>query len=256
MTYANRVLAALPPDELRRIEPSLDRHDLPLGRVLVDPERPIDAVWFPEVGVVSNVAVMLDGRAVETSTVGREGMVGMPLFHGVGAIPEHSFVQIAGVGYRLPAEAFRDALPVCPTLVDRLHRLEYATSVLVAQSSGCNRVHSTVERLARWLLVVHDRVDGDRLDLTQHFLAQMLGVRRATVTVAAGELQRSGAIRYVRGRIRVLDRGLLERASCECYAIIRSATDRAFDVPDPRPSPLAGVQVVVPSGDGAVTAAW
>jgi CRP-like cAMP-binding protein len=249
MSYANHVLAALPADELERVAPHLERHALPQGRVLIEPERPIDAVWFLESGVVSQLSVMADGTAVETATIGREGMVGMPLFHGVDVTPEHAFMQLPGVGHCVRAAAFRALLPACPTLARRLHRIAQATHTLVAQTSACNRLHSADRRLARWLLVVHDRVAGDRLDLTQQFLAEMLGVRRATVTVAAGALQAAGAIRYTRGRIVVLDRDVLERASCECYAIVRSAFDRAFDVPDRRPSPLVGVQVAIPHGE-------
>jgi len=247
MAFRNRLLDELPPDEVAAIAPSLERVTLVAGLVLIDVERPIERVWFPEDSVVSLLSVMGDGSAVETATIGCEGMVGTPLFHGVESTPEHAFVQIGGTANTLDADAFRDALPHCPTLVARIHRFSQALFTFAAQSSGCHRKHTIEQRLARWLLVVHDRAKRDRLELTQRFLSQMLGVRRATVTVAAGALQEAGLVRYTRGRIDVLDRAGLERTSCECYAIVRAQYDRLLDG-TARPSPLTGVSLTGPDG--------
>jgi len=229
MTYRNRILAALPPDELAVLEPQLSRVALRTRQVVSDPGQPITAVCFPEDAIVSQISVMADGSAIETATVGVEGMTGLALFHGVDTTPEQVFVQVPGAGHTLSADAFRAALPRCPTLVRTLHCFAQALYTLVAQSSGCNRKHGVDQRCARWLLLVHDRVGRDRIELTQLFLSQMLGVRRATVTVAAGALQKAGAIRYSRGRITVVDRKGLERTACECYGIIRSTFSRILE---------------------------
>ena len=249
MTYRNRILAALPPDELAVLEPVLEPVNLVSRRVLCDSGQPIPAVCFPEDAVVSSLSVMADGSAIETATIGNEGMTGLALFHGVDQTPEQAFVQVPGVGHLLSATAFRDALPRCPTLRAQLHLFAQALYSLVAQSSGCNRKHGVDQRCARWLLLVHDRVGRDQWDLTQLFLSQMLGVRRATVTVAAGVLQKAGAIRYSRGRITVVDRALLEAASCECYAVIRSTFDRLM-TGRATPNPLAALRL---SQDGFTT---
>jgi CRP-like cAMP-binding protein len=242
MSYRNRLLARLPDDELRRLEPHLERVPLPLGRVIYDPEHRIEAVVFPEDGIVSLLSVMTDGSAIETATVGNDGMAGMAVFHGVDVASEQAYVQVPGEGYRIESQAFRSLLPECPQLSAALHRYTVALFTLAAQTSGCNRKHTIEQRCARWLLMVHDRVVGDEFELTQLILSQMLGVRRATVTEAAGELQRAGHIRYTRGHVTVLDRRGLESAVCECYGIIRSAFDRLVGG-GATPSPLTGVRV-------------
>ena len=251
----NRLLAALPPEESDRLAPHLEAVDLPFGHVIYDPETPIDAVYFPDRGVVSLLSIMADGTGVETGTVGSEGMAGLAVFHGVEWAADHAYVQVAGSGHRMPAHGFRAALADCPTLVAMLHRYAQALYTLAAQTSGCNRKHAMAQRCARWLLLVQDRVHGDTFPLTHAVLSQMLGVRRATVTEAAGELQEAGAIRYTRGRVVVLDREALEGAACECYAIVRRTFDRLLGDGATGPSPLAGVALTVGghsiAGDGA-----
>ena len=229
MTYRNRLLAALPADELAEIEPHLTRVTFRPGALLSDPWQPIAVVVFPEDCVVSQLSVMADGSAIETGTVGSDGMTHVALFHGVDATPEQIFVQVPGDAHQMSADAFRSVIARCPTLAQLLSRYTVAIYSLVAQSSGCNRKHSVDQRCARWLLHVHDRVGRDQFELTQLFLSQMLGVRRASVTVAAGALQDAGAIRYSRGRITVIDRARLESAACECYAVIRSTFDRILE---------------------------
>jgi CRP-like cAMP-binding protein len=213
---------------------------LELGRVIAEVNAPISYVYFPENGIISSLSVMADGSAVETATIGPEGMAPVAVFHGVDWTPEHAFVQVPGQGYRMPTEVFRAILPNAPTFVSLLHRFSAGLLTLVAQNSGCNRKHSVLQRCARWLLMSHDRVGRDSFELTHHILSQMLGVRRASVTEAALALSERGAIEYRRGLLTVLDRKALEGASCECYAIIRSTFDRLLGDGE-TPSPLDGL---------------
>jgi CRP-like cAMP-binding protein len=168
-----------------------------------------------------------DGRAIEVGTIGPEGFVGLPVLFGAESAPSTTLVQVPGEGSRMTAAAFRSALGECPGFFALLMRYAQAFLNQVAQSATCNRLHSVEERCARWLLQTQDRVNGDTdFPLTQEFLAQMLGVRRPTVSIAAGMLQQAGLIRYVRGQMRILDRERLEAASCECYGIIRRGYER------------------------------
>jgi CRP-like cAMP-binding protein len=253
MEFRNRILTALPAAEIELLVPRLERVSLPIGRVIYDPDERIESVIFPEDCIVSQLSIMSDGSGIETATVGHEGMVGLPLFHGVDRVLEQAFVQVSGSGHQLDADAFRELLPRCPTLSAMLHRYAQAQFTLVAQSSGCNRKHAVDQRCARWLLLVHDGIGRDRFDLTQLFLSQMLGVRRATVTGAAGELQRRGAIRYTRGRITIVDREKLEEAACECYAVIRCGFERLIegrDCPAPFIAHVSGEERMTTAGDG------
>ncbi len=172
------------------------------------------------------VTTMEDGSTVEVVTVGNEGIVGLPVFLGTGSMPMEVFIQIDGDAVTLPAHLFRDASSNGGALRPLLDRYTQALLSRIAQSGACNRLHPIDQRCARWLLMSHDRVPGDDFSLTQEFLSQMLGVRRASVTTAATILQRAGYIRYRRGRIRIADREGLESASCECYRVIRSEYER------------------------------
>jgi CRP-like cAMP-binding protein len=245
-TYRNRLLAALPRTELDLIEPRLEAVDLERRMLAYDAERPIAHVYFVEDGVISIVSLTTDGSAIETATIGIEGMIGHQLFHGVDVVPEQAFVQVPGHGYRMTAAAFREVIPKCPTLQRLLHRCSVAIFTLAAQHSACNRLHSIEQRCARWLLTVHDRMPGDEFNLTQDFLSQMLGVRRATVSEVASELQKAGFLSYSRGHIVILDRAGLERITCECYHIVRSVFARLLDGHH-EPSPLSDMQL---SDDG------
>ena len=231
----NRVLAALPTEELDRLAPHLERLEPELRAVLLDVDRPIAHVYFPEGMVVSVLSVMADGTAVETATVGREGMLGLPVFLGTDQMSAQAFCQVPGPALRMPADAFRRIVAESPALTLSLHRYTQALFTLVAQGSACNRLHTMPERCARWLLHTHDRVERDEFPLTHHFLSQMLGVRRATVTEAMGALQQAGAVDYQMGRVRVRDRGALERAACECYTIIAREFDRLLVPPGAPP---------------------
>jgi CRP-like cAMP-binding protein len=194
-----------------------------------EPNRVMEHVYFPEDGVISIVGLMEDGSAVETATVGNEGMVGVPVFLGAMQMAGQGFAQVPGSAWRLPAGALREEVRRGGALSRLLGRYTQALFTLVAQSSACNRKHTVEQRCARWLLMTHDRVAGDNFELTQLFLSQMLGVRRATVTEAAGELQARGLIEYTRGRMAIVDRAGLEAAACPCYGIIRAEFARMLD---------------------------
>ncbi|MDB4986643.1 MAG: transcriptional regulator, Crp/Fnr family [Myxococcaceae bacterium] len=228
-TANNRLLATLTRPTLEQLRPHLEHVDLPLKRVLFDVNVPIEHVYFLESGVASVLGVMTDGAAVEVATVGNEGLVGHPVVLGADRMPCHAFMQVPGSGLRMRSDALRPALETHPELRHLLGRYTQALFTLVAQGAACNRIHSMGQRCARWLLMTHDRVDGDEFELTQAFLAMMLGVRRATVNAVGQQLQDQGLIRYVRGVVTVLDRQRLEEASCECYGIVRSEFARLIE---------------------------
>ncbi|HEU0014435.1 MAG TPA: Crp/Fnr family transcriptional regulator [Longimicrobium sp.] len=250
----NRILASLPAGDLRRLLPLLELRDLELRRVVVEVNQPIEHVWFPEAGVVSLLGVMEDGTAVETATVGNEGMVGLPVFLGADSMAGQAFCQVTGQAYRMPAGALREEVRRGGPLAELLGRYTQALFTQIAQSSACNRVHPVAQRCARWLLLTHDRVGRDTFDLTHLFLAQMLGVRRATVTEVAGALQARGVIEYTRGVVRIVDRAGLERESCECYRVIAAEFARLLEGRS-LPSPLDHAPVsehgLSTAGDGA-----
>jgi CRP-like cAMP-binding protein len=221
----NRILAALPPAELRRIEPELEPFELSLNYVLYEANAPISHVHFPTSGCVSMVNVLSDG-AVEVGTIGFEGWAGLPLLLGDDRMPSRAFVQLNGRSYRMEADAFQRSLENNPTYARLLKRHSLALFNQAAQSVACNRLHTLESRCARWLLMTHDRMRMEPFMLTHEFLSYMLGVHRPAVTLAAGVLQRAGLIRYTRGRVTVLDRAGLEVASCACYEITRRNYDR------------------------------
>jgi CRP-like cAMP-binding protein len=174
----------------------------------------------------SLVILMRDGQAVEAGTVGNEGMVGLPVFLGAETSPHRAFSQIPGEALRMRAKDFMEELERDGPLRRRLGLYNQALMNQMAYSVACNRLHSVEERMCRWLLMCNDRVGADQFPLTQEFLAQMLGVRRPSVTVVAGVLQKAGLIAYARGRVVILDRPRLEAASCECYQVVREEFDR------------------------------
>jgi len=251
----NRLLRTLPEAELSRLTPAFERVCLASRQLAFDVDRPIESVYFPEDAVFSVLGVMTDGSAVETASVGWEGMVGLPVFLGAESAPAQAFCQIPGVALRLDAGTLQGEAARGGALRSILDRYTQAYITQVAQSSACNRVHTMRQRCARWLLDMHDRVRRrEEFPLTQRFLSQMLGVRRATVTEAARSLQHAGLIAYVHGRVTVCDRHGLEAVACECYAIVRREFARLLEG-RASASPLAGVQVSVrglsTAGDGA-----
>lgn len=229
--FANRLLQAMPPSELKKLDGQLEVLDMEIRHRVFDPDRPPEYVYFPLSGVISIHKRLREGVAVEIATIGCEGMVGIEIFLGGGQTPASAFCQVPGQTARLPADFFRRVARESAAITDLLLRYTQATLTQVAQSSACNRVHSIEERCARWLLMTHDRVPGDQFVLTQEFLGEMLGVRRPSVSVAASILQRAGLIRYSRGRVEIVDRAGLESAACECYAVVAREYDRLIGVP-------------------------
>jgi CRP-like cAMP-binding protein len=199
-----------------------ERVTLEQQAVLYEPGVPMSHAYFPESAACSMIKRMTDGRQVEVGTVGHEGMVGLALFLGGASSPMLCVAQIPGGALRLPAAAFRAAAAPGTPFHAVLQRFAHYLFDQAAQTAACNRLHSLEGRCARWLCMTHDRVGDSRFPLTQEFLATMLGVRRAGVSVAAGALQDAGLIRYRRGGVRVLDRAGLEALACECYAADRA----------------------------------
>ena len=215
----NRLLASLEPEELELLMPSLESVPLIVGMPIYEPNEIITHVYFPISGIISMVSEMAEGT-VEVGTVGNEGMSGIPLVLKARTMPSRAFVQVPGHAYRMRDVDLLRALQDSPRFERLLHRYVLALFDQAAQHAACNRMHALEARCARWLLMTHDRVEGDVLALKQQFLAEMLGVHRPAVTLAAGALQKAGVIRYTRGKVTVLDRRALERASCACYALI------------------------------------
>jgi CRP-like cAMP-binding protein len=223
----NRLLLALPSAEYAALEPLLEPFAFTVTQVAYEAGERINHVYFPQTAVMSlTIGVRRRGVTVEVATVGREGMVGLPVFLNGDRDITRAFSQIAGHGVRIDADAFRQVLRRGGRLPRLLLRYTQVVFGHVAQTAACNQGHSLAQRCARWLLQTQDRVIGDRFELKQQFLGYMLGVHRPSVSIAAATLQRAGLISYTRGRITVHDRPGLEAAACECYGIMVSEYDR------------------------------
>jgi CRP-like cAMP-binding protein len=222
----NRLLEALPTDELNRLSPFFTHLDIERGRVLYEPGDRIEQAYFPIAGVVSLMTLMENGAAIESAMIGPEGGVGLM----AGAADRQSLsravVQTPLRAIRVPADRLREAWPVSPALRDLTYRHSEALYGHAIQSVACNALHPVEARFCRWLLTCHDRIATDTIALTQEFLADMLGVQRTTVTAVARNLQTRGLIRYRRGVVDILDRGGLTAMSCECYSAVRGHFDR------------------------------
>jgi CRP-like cAMP-binding protein len=232
----NRLLGALPRAELTALLPHLELVQLENQDTFLEPAGPIDFVFFPETAVVSFVSTFDNGGTVEVGTAGCEGMVGLPVFLGEPISTVRWFTQIPGTASRMDAATFA-RLAAAPGTLHRM-MLRYTQTVLtqVSQTAACNAAHLVEERCARWLLMTHDRVEGDEFPLTHEFLAFMLNVRRAGVTLAMRALQDAGVVHCTRGRVKVVDRAGLERASCECYHVVRAHFARLFEPNAPHPA--------------------
>jgi CRP-like cAMP-binding protein len=217
----NQLLTALPADLQAQLWPKLHRVKLTLHENLIVPDKPIEALYFVESGFVSLVATLEDGAQAEVGLVGREGLVGLPLIAGVDSAFEEAYVQVEGTALQMPAGAFRQTLKDNPVMQSLLSRYSEAMRAQSIQTAACNGRHGLERRLARWLLMAQDRVEGNDLPIIQELLAIMLCVHRPSITVAAGVLQSAGIIRYRRGHITVLDRAALEAASCDCYNLVQ-----------------------------------
>jgi len=225
----NRLLTALPTGERALFESHATLVPLKRRDVLYESGQPLEHLYFIEDGIVSILSLVSDRTGVETATIGREGTVGMPAFHGVSAAPERAMVQVPGAAYRIDVSAFRELLPQMPALHSLLHRFAVVMFSLASQNSACNRKHSIEARCARWLLTVADRIDSATMELTHDFVAQMLGVRRASVTEALNSLESRGFVRTARGRITVVDRSGLEGVACSCYSTIAGVVGTLLD---------------------------
>jgi CRP-like cAMP-binding protein len=225
----NAVLDGLADAALADLLPHLEEVRLPRGQVLYEPGRPIEAVHFPTVGVVSLVHELEQGEIVEIATVGREGMTGMAVFLGAAEASERAIVQIGGHALRMPIEEFQHQLSsLGGPLQASLRRYTQAMFVQLGRNAACNRVHRVQQRAARWLLMSADRMQSSTYDLTQEFLAQMLAVRRASVSQVAQALADAGCISYTRGSITILDAEKLHAHACQCYDVITRATEQAM----------------------------
>ena len=226
----NHLLAALSEEEFAPMEPWLEVISLPRGDILARPGEPIEYAYFPTSGMVSVVALMSKGLGAEVATVGNEGMIGLPIFLGAESSPFHLMAQLTGRSIRVPAERMEELLVPGSRLTAILRTYSQAFFVQTAQNAACNGVHPISRRAARWLLATHDRAESDAFYLTQEFLAFMLGVARQSVGLAVADLAGRRLISYTRGQMRVLDRVGLERASCECYGIVRAEFDRLLGI--------------------------
>ena len=221
VSVRNRLLASLPPDMLAALLPRLSPVILATRQVIYTPDTSIEAVYFLEAGMMSLVNDLEDGMRAEVGVIGREGMLGMPLLAGTDTSFVEAQVQMPGTALRMTARDFNGEVDANPTFRRILLRYNEALQAQVMQTAACNANHDLEQRLARWLLMAHDRADSDELPLTQEFMAMMLGVHRPSITVTAGILQRAGLIRYAQGRVTVLDRPSLEAAACECHAAVQ-----------------------------------
>jgi CRP-like cAMP-binding protein len=217
----NNLLLNLPSREYDSILEKLTFVPMRRNDVLHEPGQPIKFAYFINSGLASILNAVSDGKSVEVGLTGKEGFIGLPLIVGFSTSPSRAVTQVEGSAFRINAKELVDVLRRCPTLEKRLQRCVQVLAMQSAQVALCNRLHEVDERLARWLLMSHDRLDSDRVPLTQDFLAHMLGTRRSSVTVAAGILQKAGLITYRRGDVRVVDRSKLEEACCECYQAMR-----------------------------------
>jgi CRP-like cAMP-binding protein len=217
----NEILCELPRQEFLTVSPKVELVRLQPRQVLHDAGDTLKSLYFCNTGIISILSVLSDGKTVEVGLVGKEGLVGLPLIAGFSTSATRSVVQIEGTALRIDGEALTVILPQCPRLERKLQQFAQIMTMQATQIAACNRLHEVEERLARWLLMSADRTGTNSLPLTQEVLAQMLGARRSSVTVAAGILQKAGLISYTRGDVRIIHRAKLERAACECYGLMQ-----------------------------------
>jgi len=225
---ANLLIESLPRKEHDRVLDLCETVDLVYGDILCEYHQPFRHVYFPLSGFISLFTSVGGHPPLEMGLVGNEGMLGTKLVLGVDSSPFLGMVQGAGTALRMTAQQLRRELRHSPALLGTLNRHLYLLITQLSQSVACNRFHEVEPRLARWLLMTHDRAHADEFYLTHQYLADMLGVQRSAVTIAAGALQKQGLIRYTRGEITVLDRKGLEAVSCECYATVNDCSRQLF----------------------------
>ena len=237
----NHLLRSLSAEERARLYPGMQPTPLTLGQVLYEPGGFLDYVYFPTTCVVSCLYTMHDGSTAEMALVGNDGVIGIASFLGGGTAPHRAVVQIDGYAIRISARSLQTEFARCGLLHHTLLRYTHALITQISQTAVCNRLHSVEKRLCRWLLLCHDRITGSEIRMTQEYIANMLGGRRESVTVAAGHLQDMGLIHYSRGHITILDRKGLEMTVCECYQIVEDEHDRlVFAQPRKRAQQVEG----------------
>jgi CRP-like cAMP-binding protein len=222
----NHLLAALPTLEFERIASQLELVEMPIGKMLYEPNEQLQHAYFPTTCIVSLHYVMESGASAETAGVGNEGIVGVSLFMGGNSTSSSAVVQTAGYAYRLDRRQLKQEFELGGVLHNLLLRYTQALMTQMTQTAVCNRHHTVEQQLCRWLLLTIDRLPTNDLVMTQELVASMLGVRREGITEAAGNLQRAGYINYRRGHISVLNRAGLEQHSCECYAVVKKELKR------------------------------
>jgi CRP-like cAMP-binding protein len=217
----NEILLQLSIKERETLFSKLEFVRLKVHQVLHEPGDTLKSAYFCNTGMISILSVFPDGKSVEVGLVGKEGFVGLPLVAGFRTSPTRAVAQIDATAFRVDGEALMAILSQCPKLERSLQQFSQMSAMQVTQIAACNRLHEVHERLARWLLMCADRVGSNSLPLTQEFLAQMLGTRRSSVTVAAGILQKARLIANGRGEVEIIDRRKLEKATCECYGLMQ-----------------------------------
>jgi CRP-like cAMP-binding protein len=222
----NRLLAKVPQEELERLRPHLGHVSFALGEVIYESGGRQSHIYFPTTAIISLLYLMQNGSSAEMGVAGCEGLVGVALFMGGDSVPNRAVVQSAGDALRMKTKVLQDEFARGGTFQRVLLRYTQALMTQMSQTAVCNRLHTVEQQLCRWLLLSRDRLDTDELVMTQELIANMLGVRREGVTHAAGHLQESGLISYVRGRITILDRRGLEAAVCECYKVVKDEYNR------------------------------
>ena len=225
----NRLLARLPEDEYELLRPHLARVSFKLGDVIYESGGEQSYIYFPTTAIISLLYLMENGSSAEMGVAGNEGLVGVALFMGGNTVPNRAVVQSAGDAFRMTTKILRSEFARGRTFQRLLLMYTQALMTQMSQTAVCNRLHTVEQQLCRWLLLSHDRLDTDELVMTQELIANMLGVRREGVTMAARQLQEQGLISYVRGRIRILNRAGLEAAVCECYSVVKDEYDRLLN---------------------------
>ena len=222
----NHLLAALPADEFSLLQPGLQRISLSLGEVIYESGEQLKCVYFPTTAIISLLYIMENGSTAEIGMTGNDGLVGVALFMGGLTTPNRAVVQSAGDAFRLASQPLQSTFSMGGVFQSILLRYTQYLMTQISQTAVCNRLHSVEQQLCRWLLINHDLLQSNKLVMTQELIANMLGVRREGVSIAAGNLQRTGLIKYSRGTITMLDREALESEVCECYRVVKDEYDR------------------------------
>jgi CRP-like cAMP-binding protein len=220
-TPENRLLTALPAEDYQRLLPELQPVTFSLGEVLYESHGRMEHVYFPTSSHVSLLYTMIDGSTAEVGLVGNEGLVGIALFMGGDTTPNRAIVQGAGDAFKMKASVMQEEFKRGGALQLALLRYTQALITQISQTAVCNRLHTTEQRLCRWILMTHDRTQTDQLEMTHEFIANMLGIQREAVSVVAHRLREKVAIDYKRKSIRIIDRQILEECSCECYQVVK-----------------------------------